>query len=188
MSERPAGFRFYVVDWITSRNVRRMNGEERGAYIEVLIECWETGYVVASDDELATLWPWTKDESERRRLWAKVSRCMLPHEMIPNAYYNRRLEEERIRVRDIRRRLRLMREAPWDCYRGDVYRRDGASCVYCGAGADLTIDHIIPQSAGGDHDPGNLVTACRPCNSSKGARRLPAEREAALLRYARGEN
>jgi 5-methylcytosine-specific restriction endonuclease McrA len=47
-------------------------------------------------------------------------------------------------------------------------------CSYCGkdlAGADFTIDHIIPpsQSPGGipDHDLNNLQALCRSCNSSK---------------------
>jgi 5-methylcytosine-specific restriction endonuclease McrA len=29
----------------------------------------------------------------------------------------------------------------------------------------LTIDHVIPVSQGGSHDPANLVTCCRACNS-----------------------
>lgn len=51
-----------------------------------------------------------------------------------------------------------------------VFVRDGFKCVYCGATSALTIDHVVPVSCGGRNDPSNLVTACRPCNSSKGAR------------------
>lgn len=53
---------------------------------------------------------------------------------------------------------------------GWIFQRDGNRCVYCGLSADLTLDHVIPKSRGGSHEPENLVTACRPCNSSKGAR------------------
>lgn len=42
-------------------------------------------------------------------------------------------------------------------------------CIYCGAGA-LSWDHVVPRSRGGTNEPANLVPACRPCNSSKGAR------------------
>lgn len=51
-----------------------------------------------------------------------------------------------------------------------VFERDGYRCVYCGAGDRLTLDHIIPQSRGGSHEPENLATCCSSCNSSKGAR------------------
>lgn len=51
-----------------------------------------------------------------------------------------------------------------------VFKRDGFKCVYCGTDKDLTLDHQIPQSRGGGHEPENLVTCCATCNSSKGAR------------------
>lgn len=57
-----------------------------------------------------------------------------------------------------------------------LYLRDGLACVYCGldlrdaAPADVTLDHLLPRSAGGTNDATNLVTACRSCNSARGAR------------------
>lgn len=39
-------------------------------------------------------------------------------------------------------------------------------CAYCG-GPRETWDHIIPVSKGGVTEPGNIVPACRRCNSSK---------------------
>lgn len=43
------------------------------------------------------------------------------------------------------------------------------ACCYCGRRESLSVDHLIPQSRGGDHAGENLVWACRSCNSSKGA-------------------
>lgn len=61
-------------------------------------------------------------------------------------------------------------------YRDPVYRQTravllqgGAPCAECGATGDLTVDHIVPVSAGGTNDPANLQVLCRPCNSRKGA-------------------
>lgn len=47
-------------------------------------------------------------------------------------------------------------------------------CYYCGIKPmRLTKDHIIPLSRGGAHSMDNIVPACQPCNSRKGARQAP---------------
>jgi hypothetical protein len=51
--------------------------------------------------------------------------------------------------------------------RETVYARDSYKCVRCGASNDLTIDHIFPQSMGGNHAISNLRTLCRSCNSAR---------------------
>lgn len=44
-------------------------------------------------------------------------------------------------------------------------------CFYCGDNLQkITLDHIVPISRGGRHSIGNLVSACMPCNSSKGSK------------------
>lgn len=43
-------------------------------------------------------------------------------------------------------------------------------CAYCGERKPLTMDHVKPLSRGGAHVASNIVPACRPCNSKKGAR------------------
>ena len=54
--------------------------------------------------------------------------------------------------------------------RHNIFRRDGNRCAYCGSREKLTIDHIIPKSAGGRDTWLNLITACQSCNSKKGNR------------------
>ena len=49
-----------------------------------------------------------------------------------------------------------------------IYMRDGFACVYCGAGNELTLDHLIPYERGGSHDSENLATCCKSCNASRG--------------------
>ena len=59
--------------------------------------------------------------------------------------------------------------------RGEVFARDEFRCVYCGnvfPEEELTVDHVQPRMRGGDHSGGNVVTACRGCNTLKGSRRL----------------
>ncbi|WP_203620386.1 HNH endonuclease [Streptomyces sp. SID8499] len=43
--------------------------------------------------------------------------------------------------------------------------------MYCDAPGG-TVDHVIPLSRGGQHAEGNLVPACKSCNSSKGDKLL----------------
>lgn len=64
-----------------------------------------------------------------------------------------------------------------------IYMRDKFRCQYCGekkAASELTLDHILPRSRGGDNSPVNIVTACVPCNNRKGSR-TPAEARMPLL-------
>jgi 5-methylcytosine-specific restriction endonuclease McrA len=52
--------------------------------------------------------------------------------------------------------------------RFNVFLRDRFSCQYCGSKHDLTFDHLIPRSKGGQTRWDNVVTACSPCNLAKG--------------------
>jgi 5-methylcytosine-specific restriction endonuclease McrA len=56
-----------------------------------------------------------------------------------------------------------------------VFARDGWSCQYCGTShGNLTVDHVIPRSKGGNSSWENIVTCCAPCNRRKGDR-LPKQ-------------
>jgi len=64
-----------------------------------------------------------------------------------------------------------------------IYMRDKFRCQYCGdkkTAAELTLDHILPRSRGGDNSPVNIVTACLQCNNRK-RDRTPAEARMPLL-------
>jgi len=49
-----------------------------------------------------------------------------------------------------------------------VFERDVYRCKCCETHLDLTVDHIHPESKGGDLSMDNLQTLCRSCNSKKG--------------------
>jgi 5-methylcytosine-specific restriction endonuclease McrA len=64
-----------------------------------------------------------------------------------------------------------------------LFARDRQVCGYCGdhyPDSDLTVEHIVPVSRGGQHDWTNVVTACRSCNTRKG-NRTPEEARMPLL-------
>ena len=56
--------------------------------------------------------------------------------------------------------------------RFNVFLRDKFSCQYCGSKRDLTFDHIVPKSHGGETTWDNIVTACSSCNVKKGGKLL----------------
>lgn len=80
--------------------------------------------------------------------------------------------------------VRVPRRFDLPVSRRTVLARDHYTCQYCGdqpGKAELTIDHVLPRSRGGNHSWDNVVTACGPCNRRKG-NRTPAEAGMALLR------
>ena len=52
--------------------------------------------------------------------------------------------------------------------RFNVFLRDKFVCQYCGAEDDLTFDHLMPRSRGGQTTWVNVVAACSGCNLRKG--------------------
>ena len=58
--------------------------------------------------------------------------------------------------------------------RNAVMLRDAHTCGYCGRAynrSQMTIDHVVPRSRGGQHTWSNLITACQGCNQRKGQHR-----------------
>lgn len=52
-----------------------------------------------------------------------------------------------------------------------LFRRDQNVCLYCGnefQEKDLSRDHVVPVSKGGEDTWTNVVTACKRCNARKG--------------------
>jgi 5-methylcytosine-specific restriction endonuclease McrA len=61
--------------------------------------------------------------------------------------------------------------------RRNIFKRDHATCQYCGAkpgSSELTIDHVLPRAQGGTSRWDNCVLACVPCNARK-ANRTPEQ-------------
>lgn len=73
------------------------------------------------------------------------------------------------REEQYRQRKRLSRRLRWR-----ILQRDDFRCQVCGADAatdrkvKLDVDHVMPISAGGLTEPGNLRTLCDACNGGKG--------------------
>src|SRR5690348_6126669 len=59
--------------------------------------------------------------------------------------------------------------------RKNILLRDRNTCQYCGEvmpPSELTLDHVVPRSRGGNSTWENLVACCHSCNRRKGNRML----------------
>jgi 5-methylcytosine-specific restriction endonuclease McrA len=74
--------------------------------------------------------------------------------------------------------------------RKNILMRDRNTCQYCGQVAppnELTLDHVIPRSRGGQSTWENLVACCKECNHRKG-NSTPPESDLRLIREPRSFN
>jgi len=79
-------------------------------------------------------------------------------------------------------RMKLSRE--------NIYLRDNYTCQYCAirfAPKQLTFDHVVPVSKGGQKSWENIVTACQKCNHKK-SDRTPREAGMPLLNRPKKPN
>ena len=68
--------------------------------------------------------------------------------------------------------------------RRNIFARDNNQCQYCGkrhATSDLSLDHVVPRSQGGQSTWENIVCACIDCNVRKGGR-TPKQAHMSLIR------
>ena len=70
------------------------------------------------------------------------------------------------------------------CNRKNVAWRDNNTCQYCGKKfkfKEITMDHVIPKSRGGEKVWMNIVAACKKCNNLKNDR-TPEEAKMPLIK------
>ena len=88
--------------------------------------------------------------------------------------------------------VRLLRWGKWredsvTFSRQNIYIRDRGKCQYCGkklTRKELTYDHVLPKSQGGQTSWENVVSCCVSCNGKKGAR-TPKQAGMRLLKTPR---
>lgn len=118
---------------------------------------------------------WMADNAERRKAWkrayAEENRDRILAYARDYAQRNPEANRRAAHIRRVRERDGDIREVTEVDLRR-LLDRYGNACAYCGSGHDLTLDHVVPVSRGGRHAIGNLVPACRSCNSSKGPKLL----------------
>lgn len=98
------------------------------------------------------------------------------HNMTPEQReeHNRKRRERHARQPEVRNKIERIRDhqkrakdkfskSIWEM----VCQKYSNSCVYCGTKDNITIEHRLPVSLGGNNSFHNLAPACLSCNSSK---------------------
>lgn len=105
-------------------------------------------------------------------------------QLIEESIQARRLELERPVIVQLLANVRIPRMILQPT-RANILLRDEDTCQYCGKHSrELTLDHVVPRSRGGQSTWENLVACCRACNGKKG-NHLLKEASMRLLRQPR---
>jgi 5-methylcytosine-specific restriction endonuclease McrA len=95
---------------------------------------------------------WIKDNPERaKKLWSDWAKN----------------NPDRGRIKNAARRSRVKNAITYTVIGKDMRTLLRGPCFYCQAKGSMSLDHVVPLSRGGTHGIGNLVAACKSCNSSK---------------------
>jgi 5-methylcytosine-specific restriction endonuclease McrA len=114
---------------------------------------------------------WARENPERARAW-RTAYLPRQREAVRKRYAE--APEVFLNYKHLRRARMAAAGGPGVSRKdwGQVVARFGGRCAYCDALAPLAMDHVVPISRGGWHAIGNVLPACRSCNSSKSDRLL----------------
>jgi 5-methylcytosine-specific restriction endonuclease McrA len=112
-----------------------------------------------STSAAAIRWRKHNPESAREVRRKSVAKWSARHPTHANQGSRRR----RARIASV---LATLTAAEWEA----ILEAAGRACIYCGSRNQLTQDHLMPLSRGGNHTAANVAPACLPCNLSKGAK------------------
>lgn len=96
--QKSPAFSFYARDFLAGTST--MSLQEVGAYVRLLAYQWDAGSVPAEPDERARVMGCAK--AQERELWKRIEKKFV---LTDGVYLNERLEEERTKQTDRRRRL-----------------------------------------------------------------------------------
>lgn len=161
MSKSDTWMPLYIGDYLA--DTLDFTSAEHGPALLLMMHQWQHGSIPTDNDGIIRICRASEQE------WEKISRFVLRLFPISDGVRkNRKLAKLRFKLIENRSR---MEPDEWREMRAAIFARDDYTCAYCGRrGGDLECDHVHPVARGGTHHPSNLVTACLPCNRSKGSK------------------
>ncbi len=104
-------FQFYPGDFLADEDQTLMTLAECGLYIRLLCLAWGNGSIPSQCERIATLVGATVDDV--RSAWTAVSVCFVNHPTDPGRLVNPRMERERIKQRNYRRKQAVSANMRW---------------------------------------------------------------------------
>jgi hypothetical protein len=80
---------------------------------------------------------------------------------------SKKRNKEAIAANTRRRNARRKANGVFAISKKELLKLGQGPCFYCGSKDRITIDHVVAIARGGTDSIGNLVSACKRCNSSK---------------------
>lgn len=111
-----------------------------------------TNYEANRDKRIAYADKRIKDNPERHAFYMAISK---------------KRNHVKIAADSRRRRARMLSNGIYLITKKEVAKLLASSCFYCGSKERMTIDHVIAIARGGTDSIGNIVPACKSCNSRK---------------------
>lgn len=160
MDQQPRALEIYAELYIGDyfADTLAFSAEEHSAFRLLLLHTWLHGP--------PSRWRWRSIAQVERDRWRPMKALIQP--LLTIAAANIEKWKDAIRAFDGRR----LPAAEWHIIRTITLERDGYVCQYCGSSRRLHVDHELALSRGGTNLFDNLVTACGPCNQSKGPKLL----------------
>lgn len=141
-----------------------LNGLETGAYTKLLVTAFSDAPLPREEERLAEI------AGVSLKVWRRISASVLAlfkWSEADGGYIP--ASDHAGQPKPTGRQLDVS-ASDWRQLRAQVFNRDGHKCQYCGDTAGpFEADHVTPHSRGGLSVLENLLTACKPCNRSKGA-------------------
>lgn len=165
-----------------AKKAGRLSMLQHGSYTLLIDACYDREQFPTLEDAIE--WTWASSEEEIAAVKFVLGKFF---DLVDGRYHDQRIASD-IEVWKARGWIpvdpRVYQPRPpideWKAARLRIFARDDYTCTYCGQrGGELECDHIHPVSRGGTHEDGNLTTACKPCNRSKGTMTVEEWRVAA---------
>jgi 5-methylcytosine-specific restriction endonuclease McrA len=80
---------------------------------------------------------------------------------------HKKRNKEAIAANTRRRNAKRKANGIFSISKKELIKLSNSNCFYCGSNQQITIDHVIAIDRGGCDSIGNLLAACKSCNSSK---------------------
>ena len=104
---------------------------------------------------------------EKRIAYVKEQKKLKPEKSREYNANSKKRNHIKIAADSRRRRAKLKANGIFKISKKELAKLLAKPCFYCGTKERITIDHVIAIARGGTDSIGNLVPACKSCNSQK---------------------